>query len=245
MIPVSRIDIVPKLRELYCNGVMGILISGGFTREGTLPVGEYVDALQEAKKNYGFVFNAHLGLQRDRNLLTHLRDVIDVVDYEFTLSSYIINYVRGLKDTYEAYIKSLDIMLDVGLHVVPHVYIWHPDFSLDILRKELLIIKDRGLREVTLLTYIPEERNIALPRPESLIEAVRFIRENYDGKLYLGCMRPAKLKPELDRSIIAEGLVERVANPYPGVLEGLRLKELYDACCSIPEMFLSRFMLQQ
>jgi len=232
------------LKELYEAGVKGILVSGGFTREGYLPINGFVDALREAKRRYGFIYNIHLGLQRDRSLLESLRGVIDVVDYEFTLSNYIIKYVRNLKYDGEVYIDALERMLEAGLHVVPHLYLWHPGFEREVFREELRALSDLGLREATLLVYIPESRDIIIPRGEVLLENLREARRVFHGELYLGCMRPYEVKKEIDKQAVEEGLVERIANPHHELLTNRGRSEVYDACCSLPEHLLSDFRMQ-
>ncbi|WP_211359318.1 hypothetical protein [Acidianus ambivalens] len=64
------------------------------------------------------------------------------------------------------------------------------------------------------------------------------------GKISLGCMRPYKIKDELDREVIKRNLVERIANPSPKVLKEFNL-QLYDACCSLPEEYLNNFKIKR
>lgn len=227
------------LRGLYESGVRGILVSGGFTREGYLPIEGFIDVLRDARRKYGFIYNAHLGLQRDRSTLEALRGIIDVVDYEFTLSNYIAKYVRGLPVNVEAYLESLKLMSDAGLHVVPHLYLWHPGFSKEVFRREVKAVEDLGLNEVTLLVYIPEPGEATTPQAGTVLENLREARRLFNGKMYLGCMRPHYIKRELDTAAVDEGLVDRIANPYHPLLDDS--SEIYDACCSLPENLLQGF----
>ncbi|AFL66089.1 radical SAM protein [Desulfurococcus amylolyticus] len=242
MVDLSKGDPGKTLRELFESGVRGILISGGFTREGRLPIEGYVDYLMDGKRKYGFIYNAHLGLQKDIELLNSLKRLIDVVDFEFTLSNYIIKYIRGLNLSGDSYIETLNKMIEAGLHVVPHLYLWHPGFTRDIFTREIKVIEEHGLREITLLVYIPESRNMALPSTSTLINNLRYARKVFGGKIYLGCMRPYQVKNNLDRVAVEEELVERIANPVHELISDN--SELYDACCSLPEHLLSGFKLE-
>lgn len=248
MLPFSQDTAFDRFRILFEKGVRGILLSGGFTTEGFLPIRGYLEQLKNAKKEYGFVYNAHLGLLQDKDLLSSLSEVIDVVDFEFTTSSFIINYIRNLKFSYNVYIKSLELMLDAGLHVVPHVYLWHPRSNAEVLRREFSILQDHGIEEVTLLVYIPMNKNITKSiRTEKLLEMLRMIKGKYDAKLYLGCMRPKEIKPDFDKYVVSEGLVERIANPSFDIVrerEAYYGVEIYDACCSIPEGLLNTFKFE-
>ncbi|MEM1911045.1 MAG: radical SAM protein, partial [Sulfolobales archaeon] len=55
-----------KLRDIvlyyYNNGVRGFLISGGFNRDGYLPIGrEFIDYLKEFKRRNQVFLSVHLG----------------------------------------------------------------------------------------------------------------------------------------------------------------------------------------
>ncbi|MCY0867662.1 MAG: radical SAM protein [Desulfurococcus sp.] len=242
MTPLPRERVLEVLGELYEQGVRGVLVSGGFTRSGVLPVEEFIESLREAKRRYGFVFNIHPGLQRSREVLGRLREVVDVVDYEFTLSDYIAKYIRGLPFNTSVYSEVLELMVEEGLHVVPHLYLWHPGFTIEVFKKELKTVEDYGLEEATLLVYIPESKLVGEPPASILVENLREARRVFNGRLYLGCMRPHGVKRELDTVAVREGLVERVANPHPSLLN--EDSELYDACCSIPGHLLENFRVK-
>jgi len=56
-------------------------------------------------------------------------------------------------------------------------------------------------------------------------------------------MRPYTVKRFLDRVAVEEQLVDRIANPYQPVVREYSEKMLfYDACCSLPEHVLDRFL---
>ncbi|MGC8983053.1 MAG: radical SAM protein [Desulfurococcaceae archaeon] len=228
------------LRELYSAGARGVLVSGGFRPDGSLPVEPYVEVLREVKKELGLVMSAHLGLVKSRELLSELKGVIDVVDYEFTLSSFIASEVRGLKPS--DYTKSLELLVESGLRVVPHIFAWHPEQTASALKSELRVVEDYGLNEATLLIYIDP---LGITNPDALskkvIELIEAARSYYSGRLYLGCMRPPAIKRFVDPVVVEKGLVERVANPYYKLLKPGEAA-VYDACCSLPDELLSEFV---
>ncbi len=234
---------LPRLLEaLHRRGVRGVLVSGGWTRQGTLPVERHVEHLRWAKRRLGMIFNIHLGLVTDRELLQQLRDVVDVVDYEFTLDPWMIREVRGLPFTGRRYLEALDAMLEEGLNVVPHLFLWHPRSSLEQLDRELEALMDRGLGVVNLLVYIPPTGDIPSAVAERLPGLLRHVRSRWPSRLYLGCMRPPAARRVLDPVAVGEGLVDRIANPS---LRATRMHrdrlEFYDACCSIPDHLLPMF----
>ncbi|MEM1700001.1 MAG: biotin synthase [Desulfurococcaceae archaeon] len=232
------------VHDLYYNGVRGILVSGGFRPDATLPIEPYIDSICIVKKKLDIVISAHLGLVEDRNVLASLKNCIDVVDYEFTLSSFIINEVRGLKFGKERYIKALNLMLEEGLHVIPHVFVWHPRIKTDELSGELRTLLEMGVHEAALLVFIDNEyRGYREKIAEIVLRNIELARSVFPGKLYMGCMRPGWLKPLLDPLIIERNLVDRVVNPHHTLLRERSNIVIYDACCSVPEHLLNRFQL--
>jgi uncharacterized radical SAM superfamily protein len=233
MIQVTPSSFEQTIRELYSTGVRGVLLSGGFRRNGTLPIEPYLKPLQEVKSKYKLIISAHLGLVTNQDLLSALRGLIDVVDYEFTLSPYIANQVRGYNFSVEKYLKALAKMIESRLYIVPHVYAWHPEVSRETLRSELSVLSDLGFNAVTLLVYLdPYNQYEPNKLAERALSNVEYARSVFPGELYMGCMRPGHVKPLLDPVIVERGLVDRVANPYYRVLKEYP-SELFDACCSV------------
>ncbi len=234
MVHVTPHNFIDVMRELYSSGVRGVLLSGGFRNDATLPIEAYINAIKVVKKELGLFISAHLGLQTRSEVLRELRGLIDVVDYEFTLSEFIVNYVRGLKLRPSRYVEALKTMLENDLHVVPHVFAWHPAITREALGRELKILNDYGLREVTLLVYIdPHTRYDSEDLASRVLENIEYARSVFPGSIYMGCMRPGYIRPILDKSLVEKGLVDRIANPYHKVLAEYP-EEYYDACCSIP-----------
>lgn len=234
MLHVTPSSFVDAMRELYASGVRGVLLSGGFRRDAMLPIEPYVDKLGLVRSECGIFISAHLGLVTDRDLLLSLRELIDVVDYEFTLSQFIINYVRGLAFGAGRYVEALTRIIECGLRVVPHIYVWHPEISVDALREELKTVGELGINEVTLLVYMDPSTVYEPTKLARTVESYVELAANvFPGKLYMGCMRPSYIKPLLDPLLVERELVERIANPHYSVLRE-HPGEVYDACCSIP-----------
>ncbi len=243
MLPVSPKALPRLVMRLFQRGVRGFLLSGGWTREGYLPLSvEVMERLAKLRKQYGIVFNVHLGLETRKEVLYVAREAFDIIDFEFTLNKWLVSTIRGLPYGPKRYVEALDAMLDAGLRVVPHVFLWLPKRSTSELRSELSILSDRGLDAVNLLVYIPPQGDIDLNVAKILPSILRHIRDIWDGSIYIGCMRPRTAKKFLDETAVEEGLVDRIANPSLAVVrKHNELLEFYDACCSIPEDKLSVF----
>lgn len=231
--------------RLYDRGVRGILLSGGFTKEGALPLAEYVPVLKRFKSaRPNFVMSVHPGLLNDMNVISELKNSIDVVDFEFNLNQ---NYLllRNLPFKPKIYIETLDKYLETGLYVVPHITLDYPGFSEGTLVNELKALSDRDIDAVTILIFIPvistrfSDYNI---NTKEVIKHISLVRKHFDGRIYLGCMRPASVKRLVDVYAVKEGIAERVANPYHRLAKSANV-EMYDACCSLPERLLHQFKM--
>lgn len=246
MLPVPRgpRGLLGLLESLHRRGVRGALVSGGLTREGRLPLEPFLDQLAEARRELGMVFNLHPGYEDRGWVLERLRGVVDILDYELSLSKEMVMGVRRLPFGPERVAKIMERMMEHGLEVVPHIFLWHPWSSPELLRRELMLAADLGAERVTLLVYIPPPGEPA-PPAEKLPGLLRLARSVWPGELSLGCMRPYQVKPLLDRVAVEEGMVDRIANPSPRALRelGVRLP-LYDACCSLPERVLPLFRVR-
>ncbi len=246
MLPAPGPRLPALLAALHRRGVRGVLLSGGWTRDAVLPVEPYLDTLLEAKKRLGLVFNIHLGLETRADILSRVGEFADIIDYEFTLSDWMVRGVRGLGFGPERYLEALDAMLDAGLNVVPHVFLWHPGSSEELLRREIDEIAERGIGVLNLLVYIPPRGDLPGGVAEKLPRLLDYVYSRFPGSLYLGCMRPRAARRVLDPYAVGHDLVERIANPSIAVRRSYRDKLVfYDACCSIPEHYLPMFRVEE
>ncbi|MEM4717399.1 MAG: radical SAM protein [Desulfurococcaceae archaeon] len=243
MIPVDVRNISDTLIEMWKNGVKGVLISGGFNKDGRLPIEPYLDGLHEIKRKTDLFISMHSGLIRDKDLLIHLSKVINLVDYEYLWSMEMIQFVKNLKATREIFKESFELAREVGLDIVPHIYAWHPWVSREELRDEIEYFNSVGLERVILLVYIPLRPEREGIESKNVLDNVRYIRERFHGEVYMGCMRPWFIKRSIDKALMEENLVDRIVNPYPELLRD-KPKGVYDACCSIPRDMLVRFLIR-
>lgn len=243
MIHANPENFIEAVESLWRNGTRGVLISGGFDSEGKLPIEPYVEKLREIKKKTGIFVSAHLGLMRNKQLLENLVGVVDVVDYEYLWSKQMINHVKNLPYSREAYNQVLKSMIESGLEVVPHIYAWHPWIAREELKKELEYLNDVGASRVVLLIYIPAKNEELNARIDDVLRCIEYARNTFCGDMYMGCMRPWTIKKELDKVLIEEGIVDRIVNPYPPALANSHGIERYDACCIVPDKLIHVFKL--
>ncbi|MEM4684178.1 MAG: radical SAM protein [Thermosphaera sp.] len=242
MTPVTPETIVGVVEELWSQGVRGLLVSGGFREDGTLPIEPYLKGLRVVKERFNPFISAHLGLINDKRLLSDLAAVVDLVDFELVLNDEFTRRVRGLSVPREKYVEALTAMREAGLDVAPHVYIWHPWITRDEVAESLQTLAENNINRAVLLVYIPPEPGGSVPLDE-VVENIEYARSTYPGELYMGCMRPWSIKKRLDEILVEKRLVDRIANPHPGAIGKASSVERYDACCSVPDSRLGEFKI--
>ncbi|AWR98006.1 radical SAM protein [Acidianus sulfidivorans JP7] len=232
------------IKEKYEKGVRGFLISGGFDENGELiNIRETLKILKKIKKEYGdnIVFNIHPGLV-ERDVIEEMSDVIDMVDFEFAYSEKAFKS-KGLRNRKrEDYVKVLQDFIDVGpKYIVPHIMLGLPN---DDVEEAIRVASSMKPYLINFLVMIPTpgtpSSKISLPSLDEIVSKIKLGSSLMNKKISLGCMRPYKIKEDLDRIFIKEELGERISNPSHKVLKDFNL-EMYDACCSLPEKYFPIF----
>ncbi len=217
--------------KLVAKGVKGVLVSGGFRESMELPIEKFVSDLAKCRVLLKAV-SIHLGLHRVPSFIQLVSRYVDVIDFEFVASRKDCVALRGLEP--KNYLEILELLVDLGVEVVPHVFLWTPWRTLSDLLSELSIIESLGIRRATLLVLM----GFGEP-PKTVCDWLSRAATHFSGELYLGCMRPSSVRKWLDLFALREGLVERIATPHPKAMD--YCDALYDACCSLPLNLLSYF----
>ncbi len=237
MIPAtSPDDLIRVGRKLRKEGVEGILISGGLGLDGKLPVRPFASAIRELKR-MGFFISVHTGVvgRGEAELLS--RAQVDLADYELILDGEAIKRAKSLPLKPEDFIRSMELLMESSIEVVPHVTVGLPGSKEEWYTEAADTIKELGISRSVVLVFVPTPgtpfESHDPPHPSRVVEAVRILSKS--SKVSLGCMRPPWMKRELDTSL--EGLVDRIANPHPSL--GL---DIVRSCCSIPDRLIERFI---
>lgn len=229
-----------KLRDIvlyyYNNGVRGFLISGGFNRDGYLPIGrEFIDYLKEFKRRNQVFLSVHLGLA-PRDLVDKALEVFDLIDYEVPPSREYVRHGRGISASQEDYLKVLEyVTREYGEdRISPHIVINSP---LALPHQELDVVREVSSihnKMIILLLHAGEE-NLEEPR----VLRVAQLSKNLFKEVSIGCMRPRKSGEIIDK-LVSSGYVDRVVNPGRRYIEKHRMRVIH-ACCSIPRQSFKLF----
>ncbi len=233
---------VKVVRNLIERGAKGILISGGFRRDGTLPIEPYLPLIKRIKEDYDIIISVHPGLV-NRDIAEKLYEAgVDIVDYEFIVDPVVIRDIMHLNKSPEDFIKSYEILIDYGpMYIAPHIPI---GFRYGTIAEEYnaidILIKNYDPYIMIFLVFMPTKgtpmEDLKPPSVNDVVSVIRYARSRYSGLISLGCMRPWSIKFKLDPIIIEFSLVDRVVNPLRQIIRQYKL-DIIEACCSIPKDF--------
>jgi len=214
------------------------LISGGCTIEGKVPFSQQLDFLHKLKQDVRL--NFHVGLL-DADEILQLKDLANVVSFDFVADPETIQEVYGLKRGLEDYSRVYKALREV-VPVMPHLTLGLRGGQWGGEEKALDALKELGLDGLIFNVFIPTPgTRYALKQPLPVEEVIRFLAEARmrfpDIPLALGCMRPkGKYRQILDEAAVALGL-NRLVMPTPGARRlagelGLRVIR-GEECCAL------------
>ncbi|HZK56032.1 MAG TPA: radical SAM protein [Desulfosporosinus sp.] len=193
------------------------LISGGCTAEGKVPFSRELDFLHKLKQ--AVRLNFHVGLL-DRDEILLLKNLANVVSFDFVADSETIEEVYGLKKGLEDYSRVYQELREV-VPVMPHLTLGLKGGQWAGEEKALDALEELGLDGLIFNVFIPTPgTRYALKQPLPVEEVIRFLaraRMRFPNiSLALGCMRPkGKYRQTLDEAAVALGL-NRLVMPTPG-----------------------------
>jgi len=240
MVPAMTPEtLVRTCRDLRDKGAIGVLLSGGSTREGgILNLREMREAIPQAKAETGLILNIHPGLM-DEATVQALSGTIDFVSLEIP-STEVIHDVFGLDATAEEYVDTYRRMKAAGMNVMPHITIF------DGTEDELLRpVTSSAHPEVIVIIIFTPTRGTPMaetpaPTPEMVKGVISRVKAMFpETEISLGCMRPRRRELRLALELAAlDAGVARMELPMQQTLDIARERgytiERFDACCALP-----------
>jgi len=223
-------------------GGVGILISGGSTSSGSVPLGGFYPAIRWIKDNTGLVLNLHTGLVDRRAAEEIAASGIDFASVDLVGSDETIKQVYGLEVKVGEYEETVFSLKDAGVRVTPHVCV-----GLDYgeLRGEFHAVEIAASlkpESIVIVALIPTAGTpMAGSRPPSVEDVVKVVSEakrlSPDSEVSLGCMHSRLEKLRLEWEAIEAGAT-RLTLPSKATLErargaGFEVRS-FEACCAIP-----------
>lgn len=231
--PESLIEAMLKAKE---EKAKCILVSGGFTREGRLPIAGFVDALREGKKRTGLTLSVHSGIITDEEL-EDLADagvdalLIDIIGDQETITDYL-----GGKWRVEDYQRVLKTAKDTIPIVAPHILIGISNGKIKGEFNAVDMVAEGRVDTLAMLTLMDQYK---LPTLDEVEKVMRYAKERVGVSLTLGCMRSkGRKRLALEKLAIDLGY-DGIANPTKEAADYARSKgvtpvERKDCCVFTP-----------
>ncbi len=235
-------DLVDTCMKFYEQGSRGVLITGGCTSEGTVPLNNFLDAICEIKEKTKLILFAHTGII-DYAEAKSLREAgidgvcVDVVGSEETtkeiygIELYPEDYRKTLKALKRSGIKNISPHICVGLH---YGRLKHELNALEIVSH----IKPSNVVIIGLTNILGTPMEHIRIKPEDVIRILCLARLRFpESYMSLGCARgKGSIRADIDKLAVHAG-VNNIATPTPSAYReakklGLEIRE-YRACCAV------------
>lgn len=212
------------------------LISGGCDSQGKVPFQRQIPFIKELKQ--GKKLNFHVGLVNDAEA-DQLKELADVVSFDFVSDDETIQEVFGLNRKAEDYLYSYRVLRQ-RVKVLPHICIGLKGGELAGEYRTLELLQQEGTDGLVFIVFIPTPgTRYATKKPPLLEEVVKLLAEARlrfpDKPIFLGCMRPKGMyRLELDLAAVRCG-VNKIVVPTRGAVNlarelGLKVR-VGEECC--------------
>jgi uncharacterized radical SAM superfamily protein len=235
-------DLFDLAAQLKAQGSEGLLVSGGSTRAGGVPMLGHLRHVPRIKDELGMKVIAHSGVVSPE-LAKGLADAgVDGVMLDIIGADETIHDVYHLDLTTKDFERSLALLADRGLRIIPHIVcgLHYGQFLGEHTALEMIGRYPVSTLIIVVLVPLVGTPMAHLP-PPPVEDVVAFFAEARAAmpttKVNLGCARPlGSMKRELDEAAIDHGL-NGIAYPADGAIAYARSRglepKLYEYCCSL------------
>ncbi len=242
MIPILNANELKTLGDkLIKKGCEGVLISGGSLPSGEVPLDNFLDAFLYLKKK-GLKVIVHTGLASENTAIVLKKAGVDQVLFDIIGDENTINKVYNLKKTPDDFFRSLKIMANKGLDVVPHILIGLNYGRICGEYNALKMLTQIQTNNIILVVISPVKgtpmENIIIPSFKEIGKIAAIARIlNQNTYITLGCARPKGEEKELIEKSAVNAGINGIAYPSDETIEyakslGLEIK-FKDTCCSL------------
>jgi uncharacterized radical SAM superfamily protein len=222
--------------QLKSQGSEGLLVSGGSTRAGGVPMLGHLRHVPRIKDELGMKVIAHSGVVSPE-LAQGLADAgVDGVMLDIIGADETIHDVYHLDLTVADFERSLALLADRGLRIIPHIVCGLHYGTFRGEHRALEMISRYPVSTLIIVVLVPLVGTpMAHLPPPPVEDVVDFFADA--RAVNLGCARPlGPMKQELDQAAIDHGL-NGIAYPADGAIAYARSRglepKLYEYCCSL------------
>lgn len=235
-------ELVRTCLRFHKQGSVGVLITGGCTVRGNVPLQQFLSAIREVKEKTGLRLIAHTGIV-DYSEAKNLRDAgVEGVCVDIVGSKETTKEIYGIEIPPKDYIKTLKAFERAGIkNISPHVCVGleygRLSHELDALRI-ISHIKPSNIVIIGLTNLKGTPMEDVKINPSDLIRILCLARIKFpESYVSLGCARgKGRVRSEIDRLAVQAG-VNNIAVPTPAACReaeklNLKINEI-KACCAL------------
>ena len=223
------------IEKVITEGHKGLVISGGSTIRGEVPIWRYEDLLSKYRNKLTFI--AHTGVVRNEEIAKKFANagvkiaLLDMVGDDETIKG-----VLKQPFTVEDYLNSFKYLKKAGLKIAPHVIVGLSKKGIEGDLHAIELLKEVNPDTVIIVGLMPlvGTRNTRQPTPQELIMALKKARDEFSVPVMLGCARP-RGSPYLEVDKFAVDYdIDGIAFPEEEVIpyaQGKREIVFSNACC--------------
>jgi len=235
-------DLFDVARQLRDQGSEGLLVSGGSTRTGGVPLMRHLQHVPRIREELGMKVIVHSGVVSPALAAALAVSGADGVMLDIIGADETIRDVYHLDLTVDHFERSLALLADQGLRIIPHIVLGLHYGRFLGEHRALEMIARYPVSTLILVVLLPlvgtPMAGLSPPPVDEVVDFFGVARGTMtQTKVNLGCARPlGEMKEILDRAAIDHGL-NGIAYPADGAIEYARSKglepRLYEYCCSL------------
>ncbi len=235
-------DLFQLAARLQSEGTDGILVSGGSTKSGGVPLWFHLDHIKRIKQELGMRVVVHSGVVAPLVASGLAEAGVDGVMLDIIGADETIRDVYHLDLTVADFEKSLAVLAEHELRIIPHIVLGMHYGQFLGEHRALEMIARYPVSTLILVVLVPlvgtPMEHIPPPPVDEVVGFFATARQAMpDTKINLGCGRPmGATKVALDEGAVDHGL-NGIAYPADGIVayacsRGLE-PEMYEYCCSL------------
>jgi len=233
-------ELISKGKALKKEGNIGLLITGGSYKDGTLPWNNFIPAIKTLKEKTNFFLSIHSGII-DFRTAKKLKDagieqaLIDVIgDAETFKKVYHLDF--GISKIEE----SLDALSRAGIPIIPHIVVGLEYGKIRGEYNAIQMIKKYSPEAVVIVSLMPLSdtpmQDVLPPKPQDIARIIATARiEMPNTIISLGCARE-RGNARIDVLAVDSG-INRMALPSEEAIKRAKEYKLdmewEDTCCSV------------
>lgn len=232
-------SLAARLRE---QGSEGLLVSGGSTRQGGVPLRAHLGQIGRIREELGMKVVVHSGLVSPELAAGLAASGVDGVMLDVIGADETLRDVCHLDVTVADVDRSLQLLSERGLRIIPHIVLGLHYGRFLGEHRALEMVTRYPVSTLVLVVLVPLVGTpMALVAPPPADQVAEFFATARlaapSTTINLGCARPlGALKRELDQAAIDLGL-NGIAFPAEGTIEYARSRgltpRLFEYCCSL------------